>query len=186
MKKLLTFLSLPLFLIACDDNSSSNPDYESICSDICTKESECSVLDGTIEECEAECLDFSKNMLDDFIEAIGECTMEKTCEELDSGDEFSDICYQESVESCTTDVESYVETACLKILECNGNDDPTAQELEQCEGQLHGDGNIFICFTQETINSVEDCITNSTSCNPNPVNICVEDILGIDMGNSGN
>jgi len=186
MKTLISIiLASSVFMISCDDSSSS-PDYTSICDDMCNKEAECDLLgDATLEECVIECNDFATNMLDPFVEAVGTCTVEKTCEELAAGDEIRDVCYDENVEICDTNIDAYVEAACLKILECNGNEDPTSQELEECAGQMHGDGNIFICFKQSVIDSVTECVTNATECNPDPVNVCVEDILGIDMGNSG-
>ncbi|MBN2724208.1 MAG: hypothetical protein JXR95_09075 [Deltaproteobacteria bacterium] len=183
--KTLFFILLSVLVIPSCDDSSSNINYNTVCEDMCNREDECDLLGGdTLEECIAECEDFAVNMLDDFVTGVSVCTTEKTCEELAMGDEVRDVCYDENLDSCTTDVDSYIETACLKILECNGNTEPTSSELETCEGQMHGDGNIFICFKQSVIDSVEDCIANSAECTPNPVNECVEDILGIDMGSS--
>ena len=186
-------LSLGLLLIlsyslsACGDDSSDGPDPAEVCPTICQKESDCDLLGNTsYEDCVAECLGYAENMLDPYLEAITTCTQEKSCVELEEGVTAQGLCYEENVDLCTTDTEAYVEAACLKRFECDGVDDPTTEQMSTCQDQMHADGNILICFQKSAVDALIACIESAQSCNPNPVNTCAKDVVGLELGNSNN
>jgi len=163
------------------------PDPAEVCPTVCQKEDDCDVLGtATYEECLAECLDFGDNMLDGYLEALAICTEEKTCAELTGGVTSQGACYQENVDLCTTNTDDYVEAACLVELACDGNDDPTTQELDTCMERMHGDGNILICFEPAVIAELKTCVESANGCHPNPIPTCVQDIVGLELGSSGN
>ena len=84
-----------------------------------------------------------------------------------------------------TDTDAYNEAACRLTLECDGNPEPSQTELTDCMERMHADGNFFICMEQGVIDELEECVVEADDCHPNPVNGCVLDIVGIELGNSG-
>lgn len=181
---------LPLFvfsllLVACGDDD-GGPDPVQVCPDICQKEADCDLLgNATYEDCVAECLGFAENMLDAYLEALVACNEEKTCAELEAGVTAQGLCYEENVDLCTTNTDGYLEAACRLELSCDGVEDPTTQQLDNCMDRMHGDGNILICFEPAVIADLQACVEAATECNPNPVNKCVLDIVGLELGQSG-
>jgi hypothetical protein len=133
----------------------------------------------------AECLSFAGNMLDGYLAAYAVCTAQKTCAELEAGITAQGVCYEENVDLCTTNTDEWVEQACLTSLACDGIDDPSAAELNDCMDRMHGDGNVLICFEPDVIATLTACVTNATECNPSPVPHCALEIVGLELGNSG-
>lgn len=182
---LLSALIVALLLSGCGDDG-GGPDPAEVCPDLCQKQEDCDLLgNATYQECVDECLGFAEYMLNDYLDALNECTSEKTCAELTVGVTSQGLCYQENVDLCTTDTSGYVEAACLLELSCDGIDDPTTQQLEDCTDRMHGDGNILICFEPSKINELESCVQDATECTPNPVNKCVLDVTGLVLGQGG-
>lgn len=190
MRKTL-FLGFLLIILSslggCGEDSSKGPDPTEVCPTICEKEADCDLLGNTTyEDCVAECLGYAENMLVPYLEAITTCTQEKSCEELEEGVTAQGLCYEENVALCTTDTEAYVEAACLKNFECEGIDDPSTEQMSACLDQMHADGNILICFQKSAVDDLIDCIESAQNCNPNPVNTCAKDVVGLDLGNANN
>jgi hypothetical protein len=175
-----------VFGASCGDDGSSGVNPTDVCTTICEKEQSCDALGGaTLEECVADCEEHAAYMLEDYLAATGPCMEEKTCEELLAGETSRDACYEENLDLCTTDTSGYVEAACLKLLECDGIDEPTEAELQECTDRMHADGNVLICFKPAKIGELRDCVENATFCNPNPVNTCAREVVGLDLGGSG-
>ena len=170
---------------ACD-NGSSVPDYASACEAACENELECELLgDTTLEECASSCENEGTQMCDDFFSAYTECRATSSCTMLDDWGENVPPCYEQNVDLCTSDTTEYVEVACRAQLECDGVDDPTSAQLEECLETMRGDGNIIICFQQSMIDQTIRCIEAAESCTPDPVNDCALEVLGLVLGNSG-
>jgi hypothetical protein len=51
--------------------------------------------------------------------------------------------------------------------------------------RMHGDGNVLICFEPSKIAQLVSCVESATECNPNPVNKCVLDVTGLELGQGG-
>jgi hypothetical protein len=184
MRTLMMFLLLALVAVACGDDS--GPDPVVVCPDLCQKEADCDLLGNqTYDACVAECLSFAGNMLDGYLAAYVACTEEKTCAELEAGITAQGLCYEENVDLCTTNTDDWVEQACLTSLACDGNDDPSAAELNDCMDRMHGDGNVLICFEPDIIATLTACVANATECNPSPIPHCALEIVGLELGNSG-
>ncbi len=182
---MLMLISSLFLFAACDDDSDSGPDYEDLCATSCAIDDTCNLLDTlTVAECEAACQEQAVNQLDGFFEAFVACKEDHTCQELSEGGENSTICYDENVEECTTDTTDYLETACTVRLDCDGISEPTTEEMEDCMDTMLADGNVLRCFTPSTLAEATACIADSDSCTPDPVKICVEDVLGLTLGNS--
>ncbi len=172
-------------LFACGDDG-SGPDPTEVCPTLCQKDDDCELLgNSTYDECVTECLGFADSMLDTYLAALAECTSEKTCAELTTGVTSQGLCYEENVDLCTTNTDDYVEAACLLELSCDGIDEPTTAQLDECMDRMHADGNILICFEPSKIAELTTCVENATECNPNPVNKCVLDITGLELGQGG-
>ncbi|MFH2008004.1 MAG: hypothetical protein ABI333_15585 [bacterium] len=167
-------------------NGDDGPDPAEVCPSICQKEADCDLLGTTTyDACVAECLGFADNMLDDYLEALAACTEEKTCAELTAGVTAQGICYEENEALCTTNTDDWVEAACLTSLSCDGIDDPTPQQLQECMDRMHGDGNILICFEPSVIANLTTCVESATECNPSPIPHCALEVVGLELGNSG-
>ncbi len=181
----LTLLLLVPLIAACD-NESDGPDPAEVCPAICQKEADCELLGNqTYDNCVAECLSFANNMLDSYLAAYAACTEEKSCADLEAGVTAQGLCYEENVDLCTTSTDNWVEQACLTSLACDGNDDPTTAELDECKERMHGDGNVLICFEPSVIATLTTCVENATECNPSPIPHCALEIVGLELGNSG-
>ncbi len=182
---ILIILSLSFVISACDDSEDDSPDYDTLCERSCEVDETCNLLDGaTVEQCLIDCKEQAVNQLDSFFEAFVSCKEEHTCLELQEGGENTLICYEENGDECTTDTTAYLDASCLKRLECDGITDPTQTEIDECKENLHADGNIIRCFQPSTLNETIACIEDADSCSPDPVKICVEDFLGLTLGNS--
>lgn len=173
-----------LVLAACGDGADDGLDYAELCATSCEVDKTCDLLDGlTAEQCVTACRETAENQLDGFFEAFVLCKEEKSCEDLSEGGENSTICYDENIAECTTDTADYLEAACAKKLECDGIDEPTPAQMDACKATLHGDGNILRCFTPDKLAETVACIEKATSCSPDPVRDCVDEILGLVLGN---
>jgi len=182
---LMMVLMMTPFAIACDSGG-SGPDPVEVCPAICQKEDDCDLLGNqTYDDCVAECLSFADNMLDRYLEAYATCTEEKTCADLEAGVTAQGLCYEENLDLCTTNTDQWVEEACRTDLACQGIDDPTPEELDECMDRMHGDGNVLICFEPSVIASLTSCVVNATECTPSPIPHCAMEIVGLELGNSG-
>jgi hypothetical protein len=171
-------------LSACDDEK-SGPDYNTLCTTSCGVDETCNLLDSlTLEQCIVECEEEAVNQLDGFFEAFVQCKEEKTCQELSEGGKNSTICYDENVDECVTDTENYLHAACSKKLECEGIEEPTIEEMNECKETMHGDGNVLRCFTESKLQEAEICIEEADTCTPDPIKECVETILSLTLGNN--
>ncbi len=169
----------------CSDTG-EGPDPIEVCPDMCQKEVDCDLLGNqTYDDCVAECLSFASNMLDSYLEAYAICSEAKTCEELEAGVTAQGLCYEENLDLCTTNTDAWVEQACLTSLACDGVDDPTTEELDECMELMHGDGNVLICFEPDVIATLTACVANAVECNPSPIPHCAMEIVGLELGNSG-
>ena len=83
-------LLVPIFAVSisfpgCGDED-SGPDPVEVCPDLCQKQEECELLgNATYDECVTECLGFAESMLDTYLQALVDCSSEKTCAELTVG-----------------------------------------------------------------------------------------------------
>ncbi len=162
------------------------PDPMEVCPVMCQKETDCDLLGNqTYDDCVAECLSFANNMLDSYLEAYARCTEEKSCEELEAGVTAQGLCYEENVDLCTTNTDAWVEQACLTSLACDGIDEPTDEQLGDCMDLMHGDGNVLICFEPDVIATLTSCVANAVECTPSPIPHCAQEIVGLELGNSG-
>ncbi len=182
MKKIFQILFLMTILStqACSDEK-AGIDIGMWCNDTCQKELECEP-GPTLEECTLKCGQMAANMLPGYLDAYAECMELSTCAELTAN---KTLCEDAAKPMCSTDVAEYNRTACLKILECDGNTDPSENEIAQCILRQHGSGDLVKCFKVSLVDSVVDCIVAADSCSPVPVAGCVYDILGLVLG-SGN
>lgn len=167
-------------ITACGSDSSSGTNPGDACDAICAKTVECA-LGPTLEECRANCLLTAPNMLEDYIENELECMKTASCEQL-AADE--NLCTDAAKVYCTTDTAVYNRTACLKILECDGVENPTESQIEQCIQRQHGDGDLIGCFEPRKVDATVSCIEDAPSCTPSPVSTCVYDNLGLELGSS--
>ena len=183
---ILVFVTLLLLPTAACDDSGDGPDPTEVCPAICQKEADCDLLGNqTYDDCVAECLSFADNMLDGYLTAYADCTEAKACADLEAGVTAQGLCYEENVSLCTTNTDDWVEQACRTDLACDGNDDPTPTELQACMDRMHGDGNVLICFEPAVIASLTACVAIATECNPSPIPHCAQEIVGLELGNSG-
>jgi len=186
MKKKLSILflglSLSLVLAACDDDDGGGFDAGAWCADTCEKTVECA-LGPTLEECTTECEEMAANMLSGYVDAYRTCLLDAECAELNAD---AMMCVESAEPLCTTDTAAYNRAACLKILECDGNTDPTEDEITQCISRQHGDGDMIKCFKPALVQRTIDCIEDAASCSPAPVATCVYDLLGLELGTGSN
>ena len=181
----LSVLALAMFP-ACGDSSSDKPDPGEVCDTVCQKEESCNLLGtATVQDCLAECEEYAGYMLDSYLSALGDCFGEKSCDELAVTATPQDACYEDHVDLCTTDTESYVEAACVKDFECDGITDPTAAQMANCMERMHADGNILICFEPAKIAELQSCVENAESCTPNPIRECTLEVVGLELGTGG-
>jgi len=179
---LMSILALSLLVIACDDDGGGGINAEQWCADTCQKTVECA-LGPTLAECTAECEEMAANMLEGYLDAYKTCLLDAECAEL-TADAL--MCTEGSEALCTTDTAEYNRAACLKILECDGNTDPTEDEITQCISRQHGDGDMIKCFKPSRVQETIDCIEAATACSPAPVATCVYDLLGLELGTGSN
>ncbi|PKN24190.1 MAG: hypothetical protein CVU65_12495 [Deltaproteobacteria bacterium HGW-Deltaproteobacteria-22] len=174
----LSLLAISTLAIACDDDGGGGINAEQWCADTCQKTVDCA-LGPTLSECTTECEEMAANMLADYLDAYSTCLLDAECTELTADPE---MCATGSEALCTTDTADYNRAACLKILECDGNTDPSEAEIAQCITRQHGDGDMIKCFKPAFVQHTIDCIEAATSCSPAPVATCVYDILGLTLG----
>ncbi len=172
--------SLSFATSSCGSDSSSGVDPKDWCDTVCEKTIECA-LGPTLEECRQECLLMAENLREDYLENYQECMETATCDQLQADNE---LCVAASKVYCTTDTAEYNRTACLKILECDGVENPTETQIEQCIQRQHGDGDLVGCFESRQVDDVISCIEQAQTCSPSPVATCVYDILGLELGTS--
>lgn len=123
----------------------------------------------------------TENMRDDSILNYLNCMKNATCNQLQNDDQ---LCIDTAKVYCSTDTSVYNRTACLKILECDGIENPTETQIEQCIQRQHGEGDMIGCFEPQKVAETVSCIENAQTCSPSPVQTCVYDILGMELGTS--
>lgn len=169
------------FISSCSEDKSSF-NAKAWCEDTCKKTVDCA-LGPTLEECMTECEKMAPNMLEAYLNAYKTCLLDASCTELNADEA---MCIDGSKALCTTDTAEYNRTACLKILACDGIENPTETQISQCITRQHGDGDMIGCFKPSLVQRVIDCIENAQSCTPAPVATCVYDILGLELGTGNN
>ncbi|MBU1537580.1 hypothetical protein KKF84_19860, partial [Myxococcota bacterium] len=117
----------------------------------------------------------AERMVQEFGNSIYECYETATCTELES-----DVCFEDSMASCTTNYDATVETMCSVMIECENEQPASQQDIDTCVSMMIDDEDvaIYACFTEAALGNFETCLEDGP-CSETLMDDCMESELGI-------